>query len=508
MQKRRVFTLIAVLAALLCVAGIVVAVNVGNDNDSAPKPVAGPAPAGLDAFYGQELSWSDCGDASCTWVKVPVDYKKPDGETLKLRVKRQDADTAKPTGTLFINPGGPGGSGVDYVDSFAGQASPAVSKNYNIVGFDPRGVGASTPIDCLSDDDFDTFINADPDPDNETEIAQTVVQIDKLGAGCLKRSGDLINHISTIEVARDLDVLRALMGESTLDYFGASYGTQIGATYAELFASNVDKMVLDGAVDPTLSDEQQGFGQAKGFQGALEAYVASCVQQKTCPLGDDPEAGLQRIGDLIDGLDAQPLKTSSKRVLTESMGFYGIAVTLYNEQSWPALTQALTAAIRDGDGSGLLSLSDFYFSRNDDGSYADNSGEVIYAVRCLDSPAAVTAGEIEDLLPKYVQASPIFGRTFAWGALGCGDWPAKSTEKPIKIRAEGAKPIVVVGTTRDPATPYEWAKALAGQLQSGVLISRDGDGHTGYGAGNACIDKAIDGYLLDAKIPKDGLFCK
>ncbi len=509
MSSRRKVFIVAIVVVLLCVAGLIVAVDAKKKSEAAamPAPSTEVAPTGLKAFYQQKLSWDSCGDDVCTWVKVPVDYRKPQGETLKLRVKLRAAPVDKAEGTLFINPGGPGGSGVDYVDGFVAQASRDVSKNYNVVGFDPRGVAKSTPINCLSDKEFTEYVSFDPDPDSASEVKGFLRQIDKLGQGCIKNNGDLINHVSTIEVARDLDVLRALFGQSKLDYFGASYGTQIGATYAELFAANVDKMVLDGAVDPTLSDEQAGFGQAKGFQQALEAYAKACVARETCPLGKDAKVALQRIGDLINGLDEQPLKTSDKRTLSEAMGFYGVAVTLYNKDTWPLLTRGLELA-QKGDGSGLQMLADAYFSRNPDGSYADNSGEVIAAVRCLDSPGDVTVDDVLGFEPKYLKASPIFGRTFAWSALGCTNWPAKSTEKPITIDANGAKPIVVVGTTRDPATPYVWAEALADQLDSGVLVSRDGDGHTGYRAGNACVDKAIDGYLLDAKVPKDGLFCK
>jgi len=500
-----------VMVALMAVGVLVIIgfiVNVRANDVVVSEPTGERGPDGLTEFYNQTLTWEECGTDRCTWVKVPVDYQKPNGETLRLRAKYRESGSEEASRKLFINPGGPGGSGVDFVDPFATRASEGIRNDYDIVGFDPRGVGDSNPIECLSDKEFAKFVDVDPDPDEPSEVDDYLAQTEILGEGCKAESGDLINHVSTIEVARDLDVLRALMGESSLDYYGASYGTQIGATYAELFAPKVGRMVLDGAIDPTLSDEEQGFGQAQGFQQALEAYVKWCVTMAACPLGTDPDAGLQQIAGLVDGLDQKPLDTTSERKLTEAMGFYGIAVTLYDRESWSYLSTALADAIKKGDGTVLLALADAYFQRGPDGTYADNSGEAIYAVRCLDNPSQKTVGDVDALEPKYVKAAPIFGRIFAWSALGCTDWPGKSTEEPITINGEGAKPIVVIGTTRDPATPYVWATALAKQLESGVLVTREGDGHTGYRAGNDCVDVAVDQYLLKGVVPKDGLECK
>ena len=506
MLARRNLVMAVMVVVVLVIIGFIV--HARTNDVTLSKPTGERGPDGLTAFYNQTLEWADCGTDKCTWVKVPVDYHKPRDATLRLRVKYRQAESKDSGRILFINPGGPGGSGVDFVDPFADRASEGIRQGYGIVGFDPRGVGASNPIECLSDKEFAKFVDVDPDPDEPSEVDDLLAQTEILGEGCKAESGDLINHVSTIEVARDLDVLRALMGESSLDYYGASYGTQIGATYAELFAPKVGRMVLDGAIDPTLSDEKQGFGQAKGFQQALEAYVEWCVTTTACPLGTDVDAGLQQVADLVAGLDQKPLKTTSQRKLTEAMGFYGIAVTLYDRESWPYLSTALAAAVDRSDGTVLLALADVYFQRGPDGTYADNSGEAIYAVRCLDNPGKVTVDDVDALLPEYVKAAPIFGRVFAWSAMGCTDWPGKSTEEPITIDGAGAKPIVVIGTTRDPATPYVWATALAKQLQSGVLVTREGDGHTGYRAGNDCVDGAVDRYLLEGIVPKDGLECK
>ena len=303
-----------------------------------------------------------------------------------------------------------------------------------------------------------------------------------------------------------MDVVRALVGREKLDWFGASYGTELGATYAQIFPDHVGRMVLDGAVDPSLDEVESSFAQATGFQRALEAYVADCVQSDDCPLGDTADAGVQRVVDLMDQLDAKPLPGSDGRDLTEGRAFYGIAVTLYDEQTWPLLTTGLQKAF-DGDGSVLVALSDAYFERDEDGSYGSNIGQVISAVTCLDSPDGLTEEQVRAQIPRFVDASPVFGRALAWGALGCADWPVAATSPRPQIDGKGAPPILVLGTTRDPATPYESAQALAEQLESGVLLTRDGDGHTAYLSGNKCIQKAVDTYLLDGTMPAEGTTC-
>ena len=304
-----------------------------------------------------------------------------------------------------------------------------------------------------------------------------------------------------------MDVVRALLGRKTMDWFGASYGTQLGATYAQLFPKTVDRMVLDGAVDPSLGVVDASLGQTTGFERAVESYAKDCVKSATCPLGKSAEAGLAKIAALLAQLDAKPMMTTSGRQLTEGLAFYGIAVTLYDKSTWKYLTQGLKQAF-SGDGSTLLLLSDAYFDRQPNGTYSGNLGQVIYAVNCLDSSDRLTQGQTEALIPRFEKISPVFGRALAWGALGCTDWPIKPTHPQVKISANGAPPIVVIGTTRDPATPYEWAKSLAKQLSSGVLVTRVGDGHTAYGSGNPCITKAIDDYYVNDTVPKDGLVCK
>jgi len=508
-----------VLALGITVAGVAgwAAYTYLSDSDDDPAATAPPpapsatvqppsSPADLARYYEQNLNWRSCGDNQCSRLTVPLNYDDPEGETIELAVLRAPAaKRGQRVGQLVVNPGGPGGSGVQYAASGSFVFGDALTDYFDIVGFDPRGVGKSTPLECAGTKQTDEFLALDPDPDNAAEQARFDRLIREFGEGCLKNSGDLVRHMTTREVAQDLDILREALGERQLDYFGASYGTSIGATYADLFPTNIRRMVLDGAIDPTLSTLQLSLGQAHGFEIALRAYLQDCVDQGDCLLGDSVEAGAERIGQLLEDLDAQPLPTASGRELTQGLAQYGIILPLYKQEYWPLLTLSLQQALQGG-GDRLLNLADQYASREED-AYKDNSIDAYYAVYCLDHSDYVRAGEVPDLLEEFEKASPTFGRIFAYGAAACESWPVKSGALPSLLEAEGAPPIVVVGTTRDPATPYEQAVTLAKQLQSGVLVSRDGDGHTGFQQGNDCVDRAIEGYLIGGTVPKDGLSC-
>lgn len=500
------------LALVLVIAAVGAgAAYVVSDRDepwTKPDPVTSGAPSDLTKFYTQDVSWSSCDDARCATVEVPVDYDDPSGETTELSVKVIPAPGGKAKRSIFVNPGGPGGDATDFADTMSLEFGDEVLKTYDIVGVDPRGVGDSSPLQCMTDDEFSAFTNVDPDPNDPSEIDALRKSVVDLGTACDREGGALAAHVSTEEAARDMDVVRGLLGRTKMDWFGASYGTQLGATYATLFPETVGRMVLDGAVDPSLSVIESAIGQTTGFQRALEAFAKDCVKKASCPLGDNLDEGLAKIADLMSQLDETPMETrDSSRELTEGLAFYGIAVTLYDKTTWSYLEQGLSQAFK-GDGTTLLVLSDAYFTRDQNGSYQDNIGEVIYAVNSLDVSDPPTLEEVEAALPRFEKISPVFGRALGWGALAAGDWPIEVTHPQVEISGEGAPPIVVIGTTRDPATPYEWAKSLASQLSSGVLISRDGDGHTAYTSGNECIADAVDSYLVKGDVPKDGLLCK
>ncbi|WP_439938033.1 alpha/beta hydrolase [Nocardia sp. N13] len=473
-----------------------------------PSSVTQPPRSALADFYSQRIDWQPCetnGDQDCGTLTVPIDYRDPQGDTIELALLRVPATGAR-VGSLVVNPGGPGAPGTSYAAAAARVFRDPLLQGFDIVGFDPRGVGRSAPVDCLSDVELDGYLAEDPTPDTPDEVAAYKAAVLSYGDACRANTGALLGHVTTIEAARDMDVLRSALGEEKLSYLGASYGTKLGATYAELFPEQVGRLVLDGAVDVALDPRSAAIDQAAGFETALRAYVQNCLDTTdNCFLGDTVDEGLATISDLLASIEEEPLP-AGERELTVGNAFYGIVTPLYNRDYWYLLSAALASAL-EGKGSALMSLSDAYASRNPDGSYADNSMEANYAVNCLDDPASVPFRKVPSLFADFEAASPTFGRIFAWGMTGCRGVAVKSSEKPLDIRGEGAAPILVLGTTRDPATPMKWAEALAAQLDSGVLVERDGDGHTAYNSGNACIDSIVEDFLLDGAVPADGTQC-
>ncbi len=513
---KRLAALVLVLVVLGTGLGLAVGRLLTLDDDADPSGEPGPPPpsesgadrapeVSLDRFYDQELDWRPCGEHECARLVVPLDYDRPQGRTIRLAVLRVPA-LGERRAPLVVNPGGPGAPGTAYAAAADQIVGPAIREEFDIVGFDPRGTGSSAPVDCLTDEELDRYVSVDPVPDDAAEQRALLDTIRDRGRGCVADDAALAAHITTIEAARDMDVLRSALGRRTLDYLGKSYGTELGATYAELFPRRVGAMVLDGAVDVSLSSRRLSLEQARGFETALRAYVANCVETvDSCFLGDSVEEGLSRITAFLADVDANPLPTTSGRELTVGNAFYGIVAPLYVRDYWFALSAGLQDGF-DGDGSALLGLSDVYSSRGPDG-YTDNSTEAFPAISCLDDPWSVPPARVPAQVPAFQRASPTFGDVFAWGLMTCHGIQTTASEPAPEIDAAGAAPILVVGTTRDPATPYQWAVHLADQLESGVLLSRDGDGHTGYNAGNDCVNEAVEDYLVDGTVPEDGLQC-
>ncbi|MDP3894364.1 alpha/beta hydrolase [Nocardioides sp.] len=523
-MKRAVLAILLVLVLLASVGGAaLLASGILSDDEPESEPrtvrvperspvvsdptVTEPPRPALAEFYAQQVEWSACrGDFECAVMEAPLDYRDPRGERIEIALLRVPARSPEHRiGSLVVNPGGPGAPGTTYAENARYAFGDALRDSFDIVGFDPRGTGSSTTVDCLTDSELDDYLAGDPDPDTPAEEREAIEWVDRFGEGCVERSGPLVGHVSTIEAARDMDILRAVLGEPGMTYFGASYGTRLGATYADLFPDRATWMVLDGAVDLELPSREQSLQQAAGFETALRAYVENCLESSGCFLGGSVEEGLQTISDLLDSIDEEPLPTSTSRELQVGNAFYGIVAPLYNRDYWTYLSTALRTA-RNGDGSLLLMLADLYASRGDDG-YDDNSAEAIYAINCLDDPWAIEPDQVADEVPAFEEASPTFGRVFAWGLIGCGGIQVTTAEKPREITATGAPPILVIGTTRDPATPVQWAEAMAEQLDSGVLVRRDGDGHTGYNQGNPCVDEVVEGYLLDGTVPDGDVDC-
>jgi pimeloyl-ACP methyl ester carboxylesterase len=485
----------------------------GTSPEPAPSAPSASVPAGLDAFYSQEPTWKSCNEGfECATVRVPLDYAKPDGTKLSLAVVRLPAgNKSQRIGSLVTNPGGPGASGIAFVRQAGRAFGSEVRERFDIVGFDPRGVGDSSPVECLDGPRLDRFFGTDASPDDAREREAIVAEGRGFAEACKSRSPALLPYVGTVNAARDIDVLRAALGDVGLTFAGFSYGTYLGAFYAQQFPQNTRALVLDGAVDPKLSATEGLLEQARGFETALRAFVADCQQTAAdCPLGTGSvEAGLDKIADLQRQTDRKPLSSTKggSREINESWVTYGIAAALYNRATWPMLRLALTRALTQGNGDLMLTLADTLVERRPDGSYS-NQMEANMAVNCVDKPNPSSTAAYEREVAKAEAAAPHFGSFVMWGGVACVYWPAQTKEPPRPVTAAGAEPILVVGTTRDPATPYRWAQALATQLQSGVLLTYQGDGHTAYLGGPPCITKAVDQYLITTTPPQDGTVCR
>ncbi|MCX4664684.1 alpha/beta hydrolase [Streptomyces uncialis] len=475
-------------------------------------PHAGSTPEELTRYYGQKLTWRDCEPTGfqCAKLRAPLDYRRPGSGEIELAVARKEATgPGERIGSLLVNPGGPGGSAVGYLRSYAGVGYPDdVRARYDMVAVDPRGVAGSEPVRCLDGKEMDAYTQTDVTPDDRGEQDRLVGAFRTFAKGCESRSTRVLPHVSTEETARDMDILRAALGDRKLTYVGASYGTFLGATYAGLFPDRVGRLVLDGAMDPSLPARRMNEDQTAGFETAFTAFAKDCVRRTTCPLGREAATAGAKLKAFLRALDREPVRTGKPgRRLGESLAMTGVIAAMYDEGAWPRLRSALTAGIDKRDGTGLLALSDGYYERGSDGEY----GNLMFAnaaVNCLDLPPAFTTpAEAAEAVPAFEKASPVFGEGLAWSALNCAYWPFGATGGPQRIEAKGADPILVVGTTRDPATPYRWAEALAAQLDSGTLLTYEGDGHTAYGRGSTCVDSTIDRYLLTGTPPADGKRC-
>ena len=398
-------------------------------------------------------------------------------------------------GNLVVNPGGPGGSGVDYAYSYESAFTSAIQESFNIVGFDPRGVGRSTPIECLSDAETDEAYAASAYPENEAEIAQMRQESKAFAESCSKEN-KYLKFYSTANAARDMDILRALLGDAKLNFLGKSYGTYLGTLYAKLFPEKVGKFVLDGAVDPTINSLEQTLQQAVGFDSAFVAFANDCVKDANCVLTGDVIAQIQ--GKLAE-LHKEPVKVGNRK-LTESLAMYGIAMALYDQEyGWPSLRSALKDLF-NGEGKPLLDLADAYTGRDSNGNYQSNDAEALTVISCADFPPS------EIKIDDVVAAAPLFGKYVAYADINCEYLPKPKYElisKPINLVSE----VLVIGTTNDPATPYRWAIKLAEVLVNSKLISVSADGHTGYNRGSDCVDQAVEKYLISGVIPAQNLAC-
>ncbi|MGW8953804.1 alpha/beta hydrolase [Streptomyces sp. NPDC055709] len=478
----------------------------GGDTPPATPAQEGDAARGLpDALAKQRPDWKPCEGEdgwTCASVKVPLDYDAPDGETISIALIRRPAQgKGKRLGSLLFNFGGPGASGVGLLPR-ASVEYEKLNSRYDLVSFDPRGVSESSGVVCRNDAGMeDAATRVDLTPDTAAEEAAYFEDAKDFGQGCEQRAGKLLAHVGTANAARDMDLVRHVLGDRKLNYFGISYGTQLGGTYAHLFPGNVGRTVLDAVVDPTADAFGHARNQTTGFQRALDNYLKS--------KGEDPAEGTARIAALLARIDRKPLPADDDRELNQSLALTGIVLSLYSESMWPDLTEGLEEAERRGRGSKLLALADAYNDRTDSGTYGTQSHSQ-RAISCVDTKQRPTPAQAKALLPEFRKISPVFGPFLAWDTAGwCAQWPVPGERDTADASAKGAGPILVVGTTGDPATPYEGARRMADALGKGVgvLLTNKGEGHGGYSPSNTCVAKIVDDYLLDGKVPADGGTC-
>ena len=466
--------------------------------DVRPQGFADPPPgSGIERYRNQRLTWETCArGVTCASVLAPLDYADPDGTAITLALAKRPATGEPRLGTLFVNPGGPGGSGRNYAASFRTQGL----ERYDVVGWDPRGVGGSTPVRCYGPADLDRYLSIDVSPDDAREKRALTAETFAFNQSCLAQSGALLEHISTETTVRDLDLLRTLVGDPQLQYLGASYGTKIGALYAQLYPAQVGRLVLDGAVNIG----GQEVSQIEGFERALGNFArwAATPGEGGQPLGGTQQAVLGRVRTLLDGLDGTPITVPGGRVLTQQLGVAGVLNSLYGREDWAPLRAGLVAAVA-GDGGGLLALADKGNFRDREGGY----GQINYAfpaIRCLDSQST-SVRSAERNAERQTKKAPLLG-PLSGVDLTCPLWPVAPAPKEPEITGRGAAPIVVLGTTGDPATPYENAEGMARQLESGVLVTLEGEGHTAYGQ-SECIRSSVNAYLVEGRVPADGTRC-
>jgi pimeloyl-ACP methyl ester carboxylesterase len=482
--------------------------------ESAPTSTASLAPdtegvaADLLPFYEQTLSWEACGDFECTTVTAPLDWADPTAGEIELSVIRQRALSGDPTGSLLTNPGGPGSSGVGLIrDSIGFAVGVPLQEQFDVIGFDPRGVGESTAVRCFDAAGMDSYLFDIPaDPRGSAAWTEERTQAnEEFADACEANSDGILPFITTDNSARDMDLLRAVLGDTELNYLGYSYGTFLGATYAKLYPEQVGRLVLDGAIDPSVSGTDVSTTQAIGFESALRAYMTDCLAGSECPFRGSVDEAMADLGTMLASVDRSPLAAADGRLLGADTLLTGIIAALYAEESWPFLSAALSDVLQ-GDPEIAFQLADFYYNR-ENGVYLDNSTEAFRTYNCMDYPDDVTE-EAQAVADARIAAEAPTVAPYWSGPDPCENWPHPPSGTRGAINADGAAPIVVVGTTNDPATPYEWSVALADQLASGVLITRVGEGHTGYNKGNACVDEAVEAYLLQGTVPEDGLRCE
>ncbi|GAB3192262.1 alpha/beta hydrolase [Nesterenkonia suensis] len=508
-RRRRAFS--AVGAASLLLSGCVPLDS--PEEAPAAEEETGPAAEGrgfaadpaYSRFYEQELHWEDCeGSARCATVEVPLDYADPDGETLEIQII--SSDTGGPDAPhLLTNPGGPGVSGYDAVaEDLRYFFTPELLENHHVVGFDPRGVHRSAPVECLTDDQMDENRKQVSEADEELDDAAAVEQAREdarwLGEQCLENTGEVLGHVDTVSAARDMDIIRVALGEEQLHYLGFSYGTHLGIAYAEQHPASVGRFVLDGMMDTSLSDHELSLDQAVGFEEALHAYAEWCATQSDCPVDGEAQDVVDAVADLFEQVSEEPWEADDGRVVSVSVLVSGFIQPMYFSGGWPMLTRALTEALEQDDLSSFQQWADLAAGREPDGSYGWKSQLAFRAIMCLDHPVSEDLDTIEAEYEERVEAAPTFGPYLGHSGILCSEWPVGPVGEPGQPQLDGVEDILFMGTTGDPATPVQWAEDMHEMVEDSSLLVYEGEGHLAYRPGNACVTDIVDSYLLTGEL--------
>ncbi|WP_309322684.1 alpha/beta hydrolase [Actinomyces stomatis] len=506
--------------------------NTSNGSGGSTGSTGAGAPKGLESFYNQDLTWTDCTDDAtgtafqCATVTVPLDYDHPQGKTITVALKKLPSTSSSPRGSVFLNPGGPGGSGISLIESQAelyksGDLSEVLA-TYDVIGFDPRGVGQSTPITCWTPEDVQAILAGQAEAPSPTSLstsgsaADIVAQGSREAAACQEHTEvpEILDHADTRSVARDMDVMRALVGDQDLNYLGYSYGTYLGAVYTELFPDNVGRVVLDSAMDPTLSRQEAFEGDAAAGEQILRTYIESQHGQAGFPLSGTTDEAVSRLATFLDGLDAKPLTVSDGGDPVDRAEATTAIRTLVvaSPENWPLLTEGLTQAMSSHDGTTLMKNAESLSGGEESPGTEEQTVELLQSVyafsanRCLDFPDTGNQASWDAALSSYRRDYPVFHPLLPQHDAYCHGWGHTSKTKPVDVDVDATNPVLVVGILHDPQTPYAWSKALVSRLRNSHLLSVDMYGHGATGP-NSCTTAKVNDYFVKGALPSDGEVC-
>jgi pimeloyl-ACP methyl ester carboxylesterase len=508
--RRRLALVATVSIATLLLGGCASLKDLAN-GASLSAPTGESVAAPLKPYYSQVLKWTDCGmDQQCTRVRAPMNWDAPSKATDITLALTRHLSSGKPLGALFVNPGGPGGSGFDLVhDDLDFAVSEKLSRRFDVIGWDPRGVGRSAPVTCYDDKHLDHYLYDVPAAavNSPAWVAEVTRSATDFGQACLKNTGEVLKYVDTQSTVHDLDLMRSVVGASKLDYLGYSYGSDIGMYYIDRYPDRVGHVVLDGATDSTIGSFEVGLEQNRAFELALRHYMEDCLTTTRCPFGPDVDAGLSAIAAQYDALTLHPIAAKDGRLADGNLLDTAISSALYDQSSWPDLS-SMFRKLKKGDVRPAFELADSYNGRDEDGSYGDNSLEAFLAISCLDYPVTSDPAEIARQSALAVAAAPTLTRPSVVGDVVCRNWPFANRTPPKPVTGAGAPPVLILSSTGDPATPYQWGVALSKQLQSAHLITRKGEGHTAFNRGIPCVDDAVDDYFVSGLVPVSDPGCK